>query len=189
MHVCILALAIHRLNNLRRRCYGKTLRCRKKSIIVGIGSKDGFLSTMCFEGKKKNKNQDYHSEMYAEHFEEWFGNVLNEIPDKSVVVLDQASYHKRITDETRNLTTAFRKQEIIDWLVSHKISLPECYSEFSEMTVPLLLDLARRNKIQPVYQVEKLAQECGKDIKLFWLPVAHCELNPIELIWSAVKSM
>ena len=27
----------------------------------------------------------------------------------------------------------------------------------------------------------------GDVVKLLWLPVAHCELNAIELIWAYVK--
>lgn len=123
-----------------------------------------------------------------QHYEECLGEVLKLIPDKSVIVLDQASYHKRITEETKNPTTAFRKQEIIDWLTAHDIPLPNGFSEFSKMTVPMLLALARQNKMTPLYVVEKMARDSGKDVKLLWLPVAHCELNAIELIWSTVKS-
>lgn len=168
---------------------GKPSGAGKRIIIVAIGSKDGFLASKCFRGDKKKKNQDYHTEMNSKHFEEWFAEVLELIPDKSVIVIDQASYHKRITDDTRNPTTAFRKSEIIEWLISHEIGIPNGYSDFSRMTVPVLLDLARKNKVEPIYAVEKLAQDSGKDIRLLCLPVAHCELNSIELIWSAVKSM
>lgn len=167
---------------------GKPSGAGKRIIIVGIGSKDGFLTSKCFKGDKKKKNQDYHTEMNAQHYEEWFAEVLKLIPDKSVIVIDQASYHKRITDETRNPTTAFRKQEIIDWLTARQIELPVGFSKFSEMTVPVLLNLARQHKIDPIYVIEKMARESGKDVQLLWLPVAHCELNAIELIWSAVKS-
>ncbi|OXA41332.1 hypothetical protein Fcan01_24063 [Folsomia candida] len=118
-----------------------------------------------------------------QHYEECLGEVLKLIPDKSVIVLDQASYHKRITEETKNPTTAFRKQEIIDWLTAHDIPLPNGFSEFSKMTVPMLLALARQNKMTPLYVVEKMARDSGKDVKLLWLPVAHCAIsqNP----WSS----
>lgn len=168
---------------------GKPCCAGKRVIIVGIGSKSGFLASKFFGGKKDKKNQDYHTEMNAKHFVEWFGEVLKVMPPKSVVVIDQASYHKKITAETRNPTTAFRKQEIIDWLNSHNVDLPLGYSCFTQMTVPVLLGLARKNKVGPIYEIEKMAHESGKDIRVLWLPVAHCELNAIELIWSAVKSM
>lgn len=28
---------------------------------------------------------------------------------------------------------------------------------------------------------------CGKNVKVLWLPPAHCEFNAIELIWAYVK--
>jgi len=55
------------------------------------------------------------------------------------------------------------------------------------MTLPLLRDLAKKNKIPEVYVIEEMAANCEKDVKILWLPVAHCELNPIELIWSQLK--
>jgi transposase len=166
---------------------GKPSGAGKRVIIVGIGSRNGFLNSKCFIGDKTKKKQDYHTEMNSEHFEEWFTEVLEIIPAKSVVVIDQASYHKRITPETKNPTTSYRKQQIIDWLVDHNIPVPEEYPSFMKMTVPVLLALARKRKLEPVYVLQKLAEDSGKDVKILWLPVAHCELNAIELIWSAVK--
>lgn len=90
---------------------GKPSGAGKRIIIVGIGSKDGFLTSKCFKGDKSKKKQDYHTEMNAQHYEGWFREVLTLIPDKSVVVLDQPSYHKRITIETKNPTTAFTSKK------------------------------------------------------------------------------
>jgi hypothetical protein len=53
--------------------------------------------------------------------------------------------------------------------------------------IPVLRLLSKKYKLEPKYFVEEMIEKCGKDIKLLWLPVAHCELNPIELIWSHVK--
>jgi hypothetical protein len=55
--------------------------------------------------------------MGSQHFEEWMFSVLQiaAVPNHSVIELDQAPYHKRQTDETKNLTTAWGKSEIISW--------------------------------------------------------------------------
>lgn len=47
-------------------------------------------------------------------------------------------------------------------------------------------------EIWPFYsfnaKYNKIAEEMRKgEIHLLWLPVAHCEQNPIELIWAYVK--
>lgn len=64
----------------------------KRVIILHIGSKDGFLEgcMKCFIGKKGST--DYHDEMNAAHYEEWFRQVLVVIPDHSVIIIDQAPY-------------------------------------------------------------------------------------------------
>lgn len=94
-------------------------------IIVGLGSEDDFLPISdVFIGN--SKLSDYHHEMNWLHFEEWFRKVLNTVPDKSVLVIDRASYHMAITDETRNPTTKWRKAELIDWLRKHQIPFLSC---------------------------------------------------------------
>jgi len=167
---------------------GKPSGAGRRVIMIGIGSKDGFLNaTKCFIGQKNNKNPDYHTEMNGEHFKEWFGEVLEEIPDKSVVVVDQASYHKMVTEETRNPTTNWRKAAVIEWLVAQNVRVPSGFDEFRQMNLPGLRALAKQHRVQLKYVIEEMADKCRKDVKVMWLPVAHCELNPIELIWANVK--
>jgi len=36
-------------------------------------------------------------------------------------------------------------------------------------------------------KVKEIVEASNKDLKILWLPIAHCEFNPIELVWSAVK--
>ena len=159
----------------------------KRVIIVDIGSKNGFLGCgMAFVGKKNT--QDYHNEMCATHFEEWMVEVLKKIPDHSVIVLDQASYHRRVTEETRNPTTSWRKSEVIQFLRSKNIAVPEPYTCFEDAKLPCLRQLAKENRVVQRFVVQDMIDNCGKDVKLLWLPVAHCELNPIELVWSSVKT-
>jgi len=75
---------------------GKPSGAGKRVIMIGIGSDDGFLpASKCFIGK--SKTNDYHNEMNGDHFKEWFSEVLDAVPDKSVLVFDQASYHKMKT--------------------------------------------------------------------------------------------
>ena len=95
----------------------------KRPIINNIGSSDGFLKDCgeCFIGKKDTS--DYHHEMNGPHFfEEWFEKkVLPALPDKSVIVMDNAKYHSRMTEESKRPTTSWRKTEIQDWLTKKSI--------------------------------------------------------------------
>lgn len=168
---------------------GRPSGAGKRVIIIGLGSENGFLpgGWKVFQGKKNKINQDYHTEMNTLHFMEWFAEILQLIPEKSIIVLDLASYHRKITDVSKNPTTAWRKQQLIDWMIQQEIPLPEEYEDFSEMTVPRLREMAKKFKIEQIYEVDDLIKKSGKDVKVLWLPVAHCELNPIELVWSRVK--
>ena len=81
-----------------------------------IGSEDGFLDECgeCFVGKYSS---DYHNEMNSVHFQRWWkDNVPPRLPDKSVVVIDNAKYHSRQKEESKAPTTAWRKAEIQKWL-------------------------------------------------------------------------
>ena len=50
---------------------------------------------------------------------------------------------------------------------------------------PELLQLVRANKPAIRYKTDEIAEQAGH--KVLRTPVRHCELNPIELIWSQVK--
>lgn len=150
-----------------------------------FGSESGFLenTTEVFIGQKDSK--DYHREMNTKHFTEWLGkSVIPNVPKKSILVLDRATYHRAVCEETKNPTTSWRKSEIIKWLEEKGVELPDDVDTFGELKVPELRELASSNRVAPKIVVEELVRNCGK---FFWLPVAHCELNPIELVWAAVK--
>ena len=57
-------------------------------------------------------------------------------------------------------------------------------------TVSQLLSYARTVKPTPKYQVQELADKFTEEmfnIKIMFLPVAHPDLNPIELVWVTIK--
>ena len=85
----------------------------KRLIITHIGSEDGFVEggLNMFESKKQG---DYHKEMNADEFENWFREVLNKLDDNSVIVMDNASYHSRKIE--RIPTAKCKKQDIFNWL-------------------------------------------------------------------------
>ena len=73
--------------------------------------------------------------MNKQHYEAWFRTVLSVIPDKSVIVIDQAPYHTMLDPNFRNPTTAWRKQEIIEWMSQRKVTLPDGNKTFDELTI------------------------------------------------------
>ena len=48
-----------------------------------------------------------------------------------------------------------------------------------------LLQLVRKHRPEPLYLTDEVIHE--HEHQVLRLPVAHCELNPIELAWASVK--
>ena len=68
-------------------------------IINDVGSSAGFVKEAKDVFISKTDSIDYHSAMNQQHYVDWFKKLIDLLPDKSVVVLDQAPYHKeRVID-------------------------------------------------------------------------------------------
>jgi transposase len=150
----------------------------KRLIILHIGSEDGFVDDglLLFEGIKQG---DYHDEMNANKFEEWFTNILTKLPANSVIVMDNASYHSRVVEKIPN--SSWKKVNIQNWLKSKQIVFDKTFVKAE------LLQLVKIYK--PIYNkhvVDLLAEE--KNMMVLRLPPYHCELNPIELVWAFIKN-
>lgn len=149
----------------------------RRLIITHIGSDSGFVEggLLLFESKSTG---DYHEDMNAARFEEWFKNILGKIEIGSVIVLDNASYHTRKAEELP--TSAWTKLRIQCWLTEKNISYD------ANMLKRELLHLANIHKeFYKRYVIDTMATEYG--MQVLRLPPYHCELNPIELIWAQVK--
>ena len=74
---------------------GKGTRC----IIIGCGSAKGWVQPSAKVWKRSAKDgvmsEDYHSDINAESFEKWLKkDVLPHLDPNSVLVFDNASYHR-----------------------------------------------------------------------------------------------
>jgi transposase len=149
----------------------------RRLIITHIGNEYGFVNGGLLSFASKS-TKDYHEEMTADVFEEYFEQMLDLIPKNSVIVMDNASYHSRLAEKLP--TTAWKKGEIIEWLDKHAIE----YKENS--TKKELLPIVRQHKAAyKKYIIDEMA--LNRDVIILRLPPYHCDLNPIENIWSQVK--
>lgn len=76
---------------------------------------------------------------------------------------------------------SWKKQDIIDWL--------KAKGEIIDRSLVKQQLLENVNKLKPLYDqyvIDEVARENNKII--LQLPPYHCELNPIELVWSTVKN-
>ncbi|XP_034940492.1 uncharacterized protein [Chelonus insularis] len=91
--------------------------------------------------------------------------------------------------EFRNPTTQWRKLQIIEWLIKREVEVPSYVEHFEDLNRNELLNLARPHHYSRHYVLNKVTREIRNDeVKILWLPVAHCEYNPIELVWAYVKN-
>ncbi|XP_037505857.1 uncharacterized protein LOC119382214 [Rhipicephalus sanguineus] len=151
---------------------------RQRLIVRHIGSEDGFVDG-CLDVFRGQKTDDYHQEMDGNYFDGWFNGVLQKLPAGSVIVLDNAPYHSR--REEKLPTTAWKKEEIQEWLTSKNITYGK------RIIKKQLLELVAFVKSRFLsYIVDNTAVRAG--CLVLRLPPYHCEFNPIELVWAKVKN-
>ena len=64
-------------------------------LINHAGSQDGFVEGVDDIFISKKDTGDYHNAMNSDHYIDWYQKLLYNVGDKSVIVLDQAPYHRR----------------------------------------------------------------------------------------------
>ena len=147
-------------------------------IILHAGSEHGWIlnAALIFRGEKGSG--DYHDEMNTKHFMEWYQKqLLPHCPPKSVIVLDNAKYHNGVVEKVP--TKSSTKKDIMAYLDKHSITYDK-----QRLKSELFMLLQATNP-QTKYLTDVLSNDAGHDV--LRLPVGHCELNPIELVWVQVK--
>ncbi|CAG2246402.1 unnamed protein product [Mytilus edulis] len=136
----------------------------QRFVVLHAGCETGFLKgcDLVFKGMSTD-GRDYHTEMNGKVFEQWVEKQLvPALPPKSLIVMDNASYHSVRVDGTKAPTSNSRKGDMKDFLNKHGLKFD------SKFTKPKLYEIIKSKKIAPT-------------------PPYHCDLNPIELIWGDLK--
>ena len=122
--------------------------------------------------------------MNATIFEDWLENkLIPNLPEKSLIVMDNATYHSRRDPTTVSPTMASKKQEMIEWLEERNIQFNrQGQGSYKKDLYELIT-----NHKQPVsYVSDQLIRKHGHDV--LRLPPYHCMFNPIELLWGVIKN-
>ncbi|KAK4886753.1 hypothetical protein RN001_003024 [Aquatica leii] len=102
-----------------KRCTKKDVLPAEKQIIRNI-IHNFYLTERRRPTLRGTKSGDYHDEMNASNFFKWVENqLIPNLPPRSVLVVDKASYHNVKYD--KNPTSATLKQEMVDWLTEKNI--------------------------------------------------------------------
>lgn len=149
-------------------------------IILHCGSENGWVSN-CLKIMGKNINDckiDYHDNMNADVFEEWFQNsLIPQLEPGSVIVLDNAPYHSRLVEKVPNTSSC--KDEIRNFLHKNDLYFEENYSKKQ------LLEVLSTKNFPKKYVVDEMAN--AANFIVLRLPPYFCIFNPIELIWGQLK--
>ncbi|XP_037568094.1 uncharacterized protein LOC119448962 [Dermacentor silvarum] len=147
-------------------------------IVLHAGSAEGFVDGAGLLFRAKKGAGDYHTEMDAPRFQKWFvEQFLPNIKARSVIVMDDASYHSA---QVEKVSSSSRKADIQCWLKSKSIPFSD-----DQLKSELLLLVKQHKHMFLAYQIDTLASSAGHEVVR--LPPHHCELNPIVLVWSQVK--
>ncbi|XP_060843069.1 uncharacterized protein LOC132923230 [Rhopalosiphum padi] len=149
-------------------------------IICHAGSPSfGFIkeSKLIFRCNSGN-NKDYHSQMNATIFENWFSQMLLNLEQPSIIVMDNASYHSSLIENYPKSNS--RKADVQQWLRDKNIDF-SAVETLDELREKVKLSMPREKK----YKLDELTYQIGHEVVR--LPPYHCQYNPIELIWAQVK--
>jgi hypothetical protein len=167
-------------------------------ILIGAGSREGWVPNSFRMWKGTVKNEDYHTEMNSDVFRDWLHNYfLPNVPPNAVLVCDRASYHLIGTEDTMGVNAAGKKEDIIAWILAHNAidpntNLPYTEQHLRTLTKVILIAIARENKPVVRFQlfdwIKSWNEDHNTDIVVNLLPVAHPQLNPIEMLWNWIKT-
>jgi transposase len=149
-------------------------------IILHAITKDGWVKDAELVFQAKQQSGDYHGQMNWDNFSKWFTEqLLPNIPPRSLIILDNASYHNTLQDNAFPTSTS-SKEQLRRWLTHNN------YQWREDMLKSELFDLCKRLAPVPEFQLDKLAEKAGHDI--LRTPPYHPELQPIETCWAIVKN-
>lgn len=156
-------------------------------IIAHVGSREtGLVADAAPVFIAKKAMGDYHGEMNSEVWLEWLEEKVLPKITGGVLVIDRVPYHLKRTPETVPAVSKVRKAELAQWLADHDV-VPNHWEETwrQSRTKAQMKAVADANKPAPRILVQDLAARF--DVSVLISPVAHPELNPIEMVWGTVK--
>ena len=152
----------------------------ERLIILNAITQDGWVAGAKTIFKSTRKTGDYHGQMDSNLFQKWFTKaLLPNIPEHSLIVMDNASYHNILT-ECSAPTPACSKERIRAWLEANKIPCSEDCLKVE------LVEILRKIAPEPTYEIDVIAEKHGHHVVR--TPPYHPELQPIEKCWGIVKN-
>jgi len=165
----------------------------RRWVIVHCGGSEGWVGRpLVFEAS--SKTADYHDNMNAEKFEEYFKELCEEIlkkyPQERIqqgvyIYMDNAAYHKRVEGLPKGISK-LKKQELIMWMKKCDPQLTD-ENTFNGKSKEEIYSICRQDlqKFRGTSVAEGIAK--SYNFQVHWLPPYHPILNPIEEAWGITK--
>ena len=152
----------------------------ERLIIMNAITKDGWVPEAKVVFKSTRKTGDYHGQMNGGLFQKWFvEKLLPNIPNTSLIVMDNAPYHNVLADYSAPILTC-SKERIRTWIEANKIP---CKDDCLKVE---LVDILRKMAPEPTYTIDVIARQHGHEV--IRTPPYHPELQPIEMCWGVLKN-
>ncbi len=152
----------------------------ERLIIMNAITKDGWVHGAKNVFKSTKKTGDYHGQMNNELFTKWFKEkLLPNIPENSIIVMDNASYHNILSPHSAPTPTCSKKK-IRDWLEKNHVACRE------DCLKAEMVEILKKIVPAPNYVIDEIAYEHGHEV--LRTPPYHPELQPIETCWGVVKN-
>ena len=152
----------------------------ERLIIVNAVTEKGWVPGAMLTFKSTKKTGDYHGQMNYGLFLKWFTErLLPNIPQKSLIIMDNAAYHNNLAPHSAPTPTS-KKDEIHDWLIRNGIPVRD------DCLKAELVEMLKRMAPTPTYAIDVVAEEAGHSV--LRTPPYHPELQPIETCWAIVKN-
>lgn len=152
----------------------------ERLIIMNAITQDGWVPEAKVVFKSTRKTGDYHGQMNGDLFQKWFvEKLLPNIPKASLIVMDNASYHNMLSDDSAPTPTC-SKEKIRTWLEANKIP---CKDDCLKVE---LVEILRKIAPEPTYAIDVIAHRHGHEV--IRTPPYHPELQPIETCWAILKN-
>ena len=133
----------------------------------------------------RNETVDYHGMFHHDYFIEWTDELLKTLKERKfencVIVMDNASYHKRVSDDIPRAT--WRKEDLLKYCTCNGIDTVK--KEMLKAHIWQILSESFPAVLNPKSVVQEIIEAAGH--QLIFTPPHFSDLQPIEMVWACVK--
>jgi len=149
---------------------GKPTGKGDRLIIIDAITKNGWVPNARLVFKASKKTGDYHANMNWNNFSGWFQEkLLNNIPENSLIIMDNAAYHNVLVEESFPKKSHSVKR-LREWLSNNKIPWSK------DMLKSELFKLCSSLATKPEFLIDNIARKHGHSV--LRTPPYHPELQP-----------